>query len=256
MIFSQKIGEARKGHVILVHGLGEHFRRHQRLIDRLKKDGYKVHTFDWPGHGKSANKRGQASIQETLEIIDEMVDNIDEKPFLFGHSLGGLTVLRYAEKDPSKISGVISSSPALQRSKDMSPITIKVLSLLSYPLPWATVSNGIDVNDLSRCEKAKQRYRRDSLVHQRISLKLARDLFHHMKKVHEEKNNLDVPLLLLTGTKDKITPVEGSKKFIKNLKLQDKKLREFDGAYHEIFNDPKCNDEFHQEILDWLHQRS
>ncbi|MFO7791527.1 MAG: alpha/beta hydrolase [Candidatus Saliniplasma sp.] len=256
MVYTRTSGEARNGHVILVHGLGEHSRRHHRLINRLEKEGFRVHVFDWPGHGRSPGKRGDASIEETLKIIDYMVDNIDEEPFLFGHSLGGLTVLRYAEKNPGKIRGVISSSPALQRSKDMSPIAIKVLSVLSYLLPWVTVSNGIDINDLSRSEKAKQRYRRDSMVHDRISLRLAMDLFHNMDRVHEEKVRLEVPILILAGTADKVTPIGGSERFIAGLDVEDKELKTFQGAFHEIFNDPKWKVEFHDHILRWLDHRS
>lgn len=59
----QKSSEKQKGHLILVHGLGEHFHRHYRLIDRLKASGFKVHTFDWPGHGRSPGKRGHLRSQ-------------------------------------------------------------------------------------------------------------------------------------------------------------------------------------------------
>ncbi|MFP4002033.1 MAG: alpha/beta hydrolase, partial [Thermoplasmata archaeon] len=120
MVYIQIFGELKKEHIVLVHGLGEHFRRHEKLINRLKGEGFRVHTFDWPGHGKSPGRRGHARVQETLNIIDDIAGNIEEKPFLFGHSLGGLTVLRYAEENPDKIKGVITSSPALERSENLS----------------------------------------------------------------------------------------------------------------------------------------
>lgn len=255
MVYTQKFGEPVKGRVILCHGLGDHLRRHHRLINRLKNNGYTVHAFDWPGHGRSPGKRGDTSIEETLKIIDDTVDNIDEEPFLFGHSLGGLTVLRYAEKNPDKIRGVISSSPALQRSDDMSPTAIKILSSLSHMFPWITVSNSIDIDDVSRSEKAKERYRQDSMVHDRISLRLVRDLFHDMDRTHEDKNRLDIPVLILAGTADKITPVEGSKRFIADLEVEDKELKIFPGAFHEIFNDPEFKVKFHDCILRWLDHR-
>ncbi|WP_367883766.1 alpha/beta hydrolase [Thermococcus peptonophilus] len=59
---------------------------------------FAVYTFDWPGHGKSRGKRGgHTSVEEAMEIIDSIIEELCEKPFLFGHSLGGLTVIRYAE---------------------------------------------------------------------------------------------------------------------------------------------------------------
>lgn len=83
----------------------------------LNEAGFAVYTFDWPGHGKSPGKRGHTSVEEAMEIIDSIIKELGEKPFLFGHSLGGLTVIRYAETRPDKIrGGVVASSPALAKS--------------------------------------------------------------------------------------------------------------------------------------------
>jgi len=254
MIYTQGFGEATKGHVILVHGLGEHFRRHLSLIKRVEKDGFKIHAFDWPGHGKSPGKRGHARIEETLDIIDKIVDDMEEKPFLFGHSLGGLTVLRYVEENPEKVKGVVASSPALESGEDVPVIAQKMISLLSYLFPKKILSDSIDVNKVTRSEKALKKYEEDDLVQNEMSFALARDLFQHMKIAHENKNRLNVPALLLVGTEDEITPMEGSKKFVKG--LENVKLKKFEGAFHEIFNDPVYKEEFHQIILGWLNDQS
>ena len=57
MIYKKQIGEPNKGSVILVHGLGEHSKRYEKLIQMLSKKGYAAHFFDWPGHGKSSGKK-------------------------------------------------------------------------------------------------------------------------------------------------------------------------------------------------------
>ncbi|MFP4001837.1 MAG: serine aminopeptidase domain-containing protein [Thermoplasmata archaeon] len=90
------------------------------------------------------------------------------------------------------------------------------------------------------------------MVNDQVSLALLRDLFDHMKTAHDKKDMIDVPLLILAGTEDKITPLEGAERFIDELGTEDKKLRKFEGAYHEIFNDPEWKDEFHDEIIEWI----
>ena len=100
MIYKAKFGTPEKGWVILVHSLGEHSGRYGKLIKRLNEQGFAVYAFDWPGHGKSGGKRGHASVEEAMGIIDSIIEEINEKPFLIGHSLGGLTVIRYAETRP------------------------------------------------------------------------------------------------------------------------------------------------------------
>ncbi|MHA1280674.1 MAG: alpha/beta fold hydrolase, partial [Candidatus Helarchaeota archaeon] len=53
MIYKTKFGKAENGWVIIVHGLGEHCGRYEKLIKVLNDEGFAVYTFDWPGHGKS-----------------------------------------------------------------------------------------------------------------------------------------------------------------------------------------------------------
>lgn len=102
MIYKVKLGNPEKGGIILVHGLGEHSGRYGKLIKMVNDAGFAVYAFDWLRHGKSGGKRGHATIEQTMEIIDEIIGEIEEKPFLFGHSLGGLTVVRYAETRPPR----------------------------------------------------------------------------------------------------------------------------------------------------------
>ncbi len=161
---------------------------------------------------------------------------------MFGHSLGGLTVLRYAEENYKKVKGVVASSPALESGEDIPVIEQKMISFLSYLSLKKTLSGSIDINKVTRSQEALKKYEEDDLVHTELSFRLARDLFHNMKKAYKVKDRSNVPTLLLVGTEDEITPMEGSKKF--------------EGALHEIFNDPKHKEEFHQIILNWLNDQS
>ena len=97
MTYKARYGNPDKGWVVLVHGLGEHSGRYRKLISMLNFAGFAVYTFDWPGHGKSGGKRGHTTVEEAMEIIDSIIEEIGDKPFIVGHSLGGLTVIRYAE---------------------------------------------------------------------------------------------------------------------------------------------------------------
>ncbi|NJE76849.1 alpha/beta hydrolase [Thermococcus sp. ES12] len=251
-VYKARFGEPKLGWVILVHGLGEHSGRYDRLISMLNEAGFAVYTFDWPGHGKSPGKRGHTSVEEAMEIIDSIIGEIGEKPFLFGHSLGGLTVIRYAETRPDKIRGVIASSPALARSPKTPSFMVALAKFLGKVAPGITLSNGLDPNLLSRNPEAVKRYISDPLVHDRISAKLGRSIFENMELAHREAGKIRVPVLLLVGTGDVITPPEGARRLFEGLVVEDKALREFNGAYHEIFEDPEWADEFHRTIVEWF----
>jgi len=173
-VYKAKFGEPELGWVVLVHGLGEHSGRYGRLIKELNEAGFAVYAFDWPGHGKSPGKRGHTSIEDAIEIIDYIIAELGEKPFLFGHSLGGLTVIRYTETRPDKIRGVIASSPALAKSPETPGFMVALAKFLGKVAPGVVLSNGIKPELLSRNKETVRRYVEDPLVHDRISAKLGR----------------------------------------------------------------------------------
>lgn len=255
-VYKAKFGTPERGWIILVHGLGEHSGRYGKLISMLNDAGFAVYTFDWPGHGKSPGKRGHTSVEEAMEIIDSIIDEIGEKPFLFGHSLGGLTVIRYAETRPDKIRGVVASSPALSRSPKTPSFMVALAKVLGRIAPGLSLSNGLDPGLISRNPEAVKRYIEDPLVHDRISGKLGMSIFDNMDRAHKEAGRIKVPVLLLVGTGDLITPPEGSKKLLEELKVEDREIREFEGAYHEIFEDPEWSEEFHRVIVEWFIEHS
>jgi len=251
MIFKQHYGEPFKGWIVLVHGLGEHSGRYKELIQELNNAGFAVYAFDWPGHGKSGGKRGHATIEQAIDIINKIIDEIGDKPIIFGHSLGGLTVIRYAELYSDKIRGVIASSPALALSPNTPRALVILAKILGIIIPTLTLSNGINPKLLSRNKEAVRKYIEDPLVHDRISTALGRSLFINMQKAHEEAEKIKVPILLLVGTSDYITPPEGARRLFNNLKVEDKKLIEYEGAYHEIFEDPEWKEKLFKDIVEW-----
>lgn len=256
MIYKAKFGSPERGGIVLVHGLGEHSGRYEKLINMLAGEGFAVYTFDWPGHGRSEGKRGHATIEQAMEIIDEIIEEIGEKPFLFGHSLGGLTIIRYAQTRPDRIRGVIASSPALARSSKTPVFMVVLAKILGAIAQSLTLSNGIDPNLLSRNKEAIRKYVEDELVHDKISAALGRSLFENMEKAHKGAEKIKVPILILVGTEDIITPSEGARKLFEKLTVGDKTLKEFEGAYHEIFEDPEGREEFHKMIIEWLRKHS
>ncbi|MGQ9855851.1 MAG: lysophospholipase [Fervidobacterium sp.] len=248
MVYTFKKGEPKNGWVTIVHGLGEHIGRYERLINLLIENGFGVFGFDLPGHGKSGGIKGHTSIEEVVELIDDLTKSV-QKFSIFGHSLGGLIAIRYAELRPQKISKLVVSSPALHLQPK--PSQIVMLKIFSFLAPFMTVKNGIDPNDLSRSKEAVEKYISDPLVHDRISIKLGRSMLKNVKLAHEQAQRIKCPVAILIGTEDRVTPPEGSKKFFEELQTE-KRIEEFLGGYHELFEDPEHADTFHEKILYYL----
>jgi len=251
MIYSLKRGEPKKGWVLIVHGLGEHIGRYDKLIDMLVKEGFGVIGFDLPGHGKSSGKRGNTTIEDAVAIIDELTKSVNRFT-VFGHSLGGLIAIRYTELRPQKVNNLVVSSPAL--NIEMKSSQKAMMSIFSVLAPSLTVNNGINPNLLSRNKSAIEKYVSDSLVHDRISVRLAKSMMKNIELAHEQAERIVCPVSILIGTDDKVTLPDGARKFFDELKTENKTLREFQGGYHELFEDPEHAESFYESIIHYIKQ--
>jgi alpha-beta hydrolase superfamily lysophospholipase len=86
---------ALKGMVIVVHDLGEHAGRYERLARTLNDWGFAVRGYDQCGHGESGGARGSMPTENRL--LDDLTDIVDstrlrlhkDTPLiLLGHGLG------------------------------------------------------------------------------------------------------------------------------------------------------------------------
>lgn len=249
MIYSFRIGKPQKGWGVIVHGLGEHIGRYEKIVNDLVERNYGVIGFDHPGHGRSDGKRGDTSIEEIISMIDNLTSDIP-KFHLFGHSLGGLIATRYTQERQDKIKSLVISAPALGVKVD--PVTNFIAKTFGKLLPRMTINNKLNPQYLSRNKKAIEKCMNDPLMHSKISFRLGLSMMENIKIAHEKAPSLKVPILILVPTEDRYVDPNGAREFFKKLAHEDKKLIEFPGGYHELFEDEEYKDEFYKNIYDWI----
>lgn len=246
-----------------VHGLGEHQGRYERFFEKIAKEGFIIHAFDHRGHGRSGGSRGHSpSYQQSLEDLDLIVQESQSSGlphFLFGHSLGGGMVLRYAldnkEKTKKRIDGVIASAPFIDAAQPL-PAVKKFFGQLFAPiLSWVVVDNELDLNGLAKDPEVVSRYKADPFVHSKISLGLASGAIENGVSLLREASKFGTPLLLYHGDADRLTSYKASEQFFSKLTHDDKTFRTFEGGYHELHNDAEFEDVF-KLVHDWLTNHS
>jgi alpha-beta hydrolase superfamily lysophospholipase len=67
---------------------------------------------------------------------------------------------------------------------------------------------------------------------------------------------MTVPILLVNGTADKVTPPGAGREFIDAVGSQDKTLSLVEGGRHSLLDDPPSNIEALHAILGWLDRRT
>ena len=244
--------------IVLVHGMGSHSSRYKdSLVPYLTKNNIAVVTFDQFGHGKTSGKRGHCPSYEALlgsveHVIEEAKTLFPEKPiYLYGHSMGGNLVINYVLRQKHNVKGVIATSPFLRLAFEPPKWKVKFGRFLLNILPSFLMSSELDVEAISRDKREIEKYKNDTLVHSKISPMFAFSVIDAGEWAIENANNLNVPMLILHGTGDRLTSHKASETFTKNTDKASLKL--FDGAYHELHHD-LCHDLFIETVLNWLNK--
>ena len=245
------------GGVAIVHGLGDHSSRYAHVAQKFAGAGYLVFSHDQAGHGQSGGRRGHvASYSWLLDDIDRLIEQLRARVrtapvFLYGQSLGGNLVLNYVLRRQSQLSGVIASSPLLLPTSQPPRWKLAMGRLLSVAWPSFTFATGIKASDLSHDPAAVAAYESDPLVHDRVSARLAVQMFAAGRWALAHAPDLAIPTLVLHGTDDAITSCDASSKFAE-LAGERCTLRTWAGLFHELHWE-RQREEVISCVIAWMH---
>lgn len=244
-----------RGALVIVHGLKDYGARYGELATRLANDGFAVYAADLRGHGRSGGPR------VTVDTFDDYTDDLDifmdrvmaREPhthvFLFGHSMGGAIAALYTITYHPDLHGLILSGAALE--VDASGITVASSRAMNGLAPNAGLFQ-LDLHDFSRDPNVVKDGLADPLVYQDAApVHTAVELVDAIHTIQARESELDLPLLVLHGKADKVTPPSGSEALYGKAKSTDKKLVEYDGLYHDLLHEPE-KAKVEKDIQDWL----
>lgn len=234
-----------KGVLLLVHGLGEHSGRYANVINKFVPMGYAVYGLDHIGHGKSGGKR------KFLDRFDDFIQPLktyagmirnwhpDTPVFLIGHSMGGLIGAIFLIDHPDGFHGAVLSGPSVQVPDNISGPVICVGKILSVLAPGFGLI-GINPQSVSRDLEVVQAYMDDPLVYKgKTTARLAAEMLGAMQRVSREAFRISLPILILQGGADGIVSPSGAQMLHDRVGSADKKIRIYDGLYHEVYNEPE-----------------
>ncbi len=245
-----------KGVICLVHGHGEHSGRYNHWAERLTQAGYAVVTMDLRGHGRSGGKRGHAPsydhyTDDVKLLFDESERSFPGKPcFLYGHSLGGLIALFYLIQRRPKLNGAVITSPMLGGAIMEQKAKVVITRILGSIIPAVGIPTGTELEALTRDKTVIEAYRNDPLVHEQGTMRMGKCMVETILQTFERAYEIDLPLLIMHGTEDRITYSSGSEK-LAGLVSGECTLKLWGGLYHELHNEPEKGEVF-TCLKDWL----
>jgi alpha-beta hydrolase superfamily lysophospholipase len=246
-----------RGAVLIVHGLGEHSGRYQRLAAWFNQRGYAVRGYDQRGHGRTPGRRGGLRhaddlLEDLATVYQDYAASQSHAPLLLGHSMGGLVAARTVLDGRLTPPALVLSSPALRSWE--SPRMIALARLLSHITPNLPLRNGLDAGKLSHEASVVADYRRDPWRHGWITPRLADFIFHAGAACIADAASLAVPTLLLVADADGLVDPAGSRAFARKAATSGQlTTRFFSTLYHELFNEAEPGrTQVLLQLGDWL----
>jgi len=92
---------------ILIHGSWHSSWNWHKVIPHLEQAGHRAMAIDLPGMGRDKTPIQDVKMKSTVEKICQLIDGIEGKVILVGHSKNGIMISQAAEYRPQKIEKLI-----------------------------------------------------------------------------------------------------------------------------------------------------
>jgi acylglycerol lipase len=229
--------------VAVIHGYGDHSGRYGDLAAHLTGGGYAVCAYDLRGHGRSHGPRGYVAhfsdyVEDTRTFLDLVHERLPRKRvILFGHSLGGLVALNYAEENPGEVPALVLSSPFLKMRLKIPGWRMRFVRVAAAVTPSSPIANPLSGEMLSRDPEQAAAYDADPLVHHVATAGWAGEVLQAQARAQQCAQAVSCPLLVIYSADDPIADPAATDQFGVAATIQDKTVLRYEGYRHETFND-------------------
>lgn len=231
--------------VCLVHGIGEHAGRYDRIGEIFKSANIGLIAMDLRGHGYSFGKRGHTAPRKIVfKDIDLLLEYAGQRfnqvpMILYGHSMGGNLVLDYRRrgKYAQRPEAYLVTSPWVLLLREIPGYLYYGVKLGARMLPAMQMKTKVPAEGN---KEIISRETNKEFMHGRISLQTAVDAFEAAEallagRLENMTGGPLKPMLLMHGDADKTCSPEGSRR-IAEMENGLCEYIEWEGYYHELHN--------------------
>jgi alpha-beta hydrolase superfamily lysophospholipase len=245
--------------LLFVHGLAEHSGRYGHVMRYFAEKGFDCWALDYRGHGKSPGLRVHVDrFDEFLLDIAAAYRLVRAEQaslplYLVGHSQGGLLVLRHVLTRPDGIAGIIVSSPFLGMHPNAAPsaplhMVANVISTFSPKLMFSKIA---EPKFLSRDPQVAGAYVDDPLVSDTVSARWFTEVLQAQANTLARAPDLALPALVMQSGDDRLADPAATRAWVAAAPAELVDYVEWDGFYHEMFNEPEKEQVF-EKMEGWL----
>lgn len=246
--------------IIFLHGIASHAGWFGETAAELSRHGVAVYGPDRRGSGRSGGPRGHLErYGRALDDVEEVARLVSSEHrttpvFLAASSWAAKLGVVYAAQRPASLSGLLLLGPGLLPSVRLSPSRqvavvaghlVAPMARLPIPLtPELYTANPAYV-DLIREDRLRL-------------LEATTRFFWETARLDRQRRSasaqLDLPLLVLQGSDDKMMDVTGTRRWFSGLAVEDKTYVAYPGAGHTLDFEPD-RARYLADLLGWLSDR-
>lgn len=249
-IFYQVAGEGRP--LLLIHGYPLNAELFAKQREELARE-FKVITLDLRGFGKSTAPDSDVSISAYAKDVVGLLDHLKiEKAIIGGHSMGGMTALELYELAPDRVAGLILIDTTAKPAPIVGEHLWRGFAAQAQEKGVESITSAL-VAEMLTGESRRSDQELVGTLEAMVKAASVNGAVGGGEALAKRPDNtellseIEVPVLILVGIEDTVTPValsEEMKEAIPNATL-----KIIDGASHaSIIEKPR---EANRAILDW-----
>jgi alpha-beta hydrolase superfamily lysophospholipase len=122
---------------------------------------------------------------------------------------------------------------------------------MSKWLPDVTLFNELEPRNFTHDLEVLKEYEQDHWRHDRISSALYMSMLDSLDFIFKNSDKTPEPIFFQVAGDDKVVSRPATENYFKSLALQNKKLKIYDGYYHEIYNEVGRDEPF-TDLTNWI----
>lgn len=230
-----------KKRLILLHGFGEHAHRYEKFSGFFPN--FEIAIFDMRGMGQSGGERVYVESYERFELdaLDffAYLDNAYPShlpQILFGHSMGGLTLMRAASRYDKRVERYVFSAPCFRPA--VPRLALKWNQILAKFYPRFVYHHPVHYLNLTHDSFERLSYKNDPWIMRDMTAQLLSEMTRAGDEViHQNQPCFRVPVHFLLAGEDRLVSTRIAENVYQKIVAPDKTLIIYKNFYHEIFNE-------------------
>lgn len=237
--------------IIFIHGFPFNKSMWNQQVEALK-DNYRVIAYDVRGHGNSDAGKGDFSIDLFANDLIRLMDALKiDKAMLCGLSMGGYIALNAIEKYPDRFDALIlSDTTCIADTPEIKEKRMKTIDSIR--------KDGVEkfadesIKNLFATESFNSKKKEIAEVREMIvntdeeSIIKTLRAFYERKETCSKLPDIKVPVLIIVGSEDKITPPAAAQ--MMHEKIEDSVFKIIDNAGH--LSNIENPSEFNKQIVE------